>query len=316
MIVCGSFVTKPVSAQTSISPGGVYAGMGAYFIKPVWNTNPAFNAQVPVGGATASVQRDFDYDTDIAPLFFFGASNCASGLGVQGRAWRFEDETDIAGVNSGAVSVDSAGPLGVGGNNSVTAGDALFFGSSLEIDVIDMLGTWALQSNRVTTQFGAGVRYANIEQSYLHFEVPAAAVLVDAIATQHEFEGFGPTIAMENRVPLLGGLSLLADFRASHLFGDSEQVAVQVVDNAVANVGFQNNDAARTIYEMELGGELASQMGRFQVFGQGAFVTQYWQGAGNSANSDLIAPGATDENADKNADLTLYGFRATAGVRF
>src|SRR5438477_12550320 len=106
-------------------------GGGGYFLTARWKTNPAFQTTETVGGVTFTDQTDFDYNLKFAPLVWVGwHADC--GLGIQARAWWYDDDDHLALVNPGGVLVNTAGPLGLD-FISAAAGDSLTFDSSLRV---------------------------------------------------------------------------------------------------------------------------------------------------------------------------------------
>jgi hypothetical protein len=297
---------------TSCCDCGWYVGAGAYFLVPNWKTNPAF-ATSTNGGVTEASQTDFDYDLSFAPLVWIGYRG-PSCFGFEARAWWYDDSETINLTNDGVTAIGSASPLGLE-NLSTTAGDELTFNSSLEIDVVDIIGTYTRQFGIATVDLGTGIRYARVEQQYHHTETPANAE-VDAIDSIHSMEGAGPTFALRGRAALTDRVTLLADFRYSLLFGDFRQRAVSTVNNAVSQVRTYASDDFLGITEIELGGEYLIPSDRVDFFVDGAFVVQYWQSAGNSANNDIIIVSVDTEASDKNCDMAMIGFRLGGGVRF
>jgi len=289
-------------------------GGGVYWFEPHWKTNPAFAAAVTVGALTTTVQTDFDYDYDAAPLVWAAYRN-PHGIGIQGRAWWYDDSASVSAVNDGTITIQSAAPLGLE-NTSTTIGDVNTFESSLQIDVADLLLTYMASSDYGSLELATGTRYARIEQAYRTVEVPAVGGLIDSVDARHDFEGVGPTISLEARLHASCRWTAFAIFRYSVLFGRSEQAALEVADNVLVAARFQENDDLLPIAEVELGLEYAVRIACTELYFQAAFVSQVWQGAGNSSNNELILEIVDPEVLDKNADLGLWGFRSELGVRF
>jgi hypothetical protein len=294
---------------------GWYVGAGGYFLAPSWTTNPAFATSVASGGVTNTTQTDFNYDLSVAPLLWIGyrGPNC---LGFEARAWWLDESESIELTNAGGgIAINSAAPLGLR-NTSTTAGDELTFDSSLEMDVLDLLGTYQSQMGIVTVDLGAGIRYARIEQQYHHTEDPAASALIDAIDSTSSFEGLGPTLALGGRFAATGRLTLLADLRYSILFGDFDQRATSTSDNVLVATRTYTTDDFLQVAEVELGAQYLLPRDCWDFFFDAAFVAQVWQGTGNSANNEIITVLVDPEVSDKDADLALIGFRLAGGVRF
>jgi hypothetical protein len=252
---------------------------------------------------------------EFAP-FVSAAYRTQAGLGVQGRAWWYDDSETLTEVNDGTVTISSAAPLGLG-IESEDLDDVNTFESSLDIDVMDLLVTYRAQSCWGSVELGAGARYTRIQQAYSAILVPAADDL-EVVESGHSFEGLGPSLFLEGRLAATRQLSFFATVRYSFLFGQSEQEATLITDNVLAAERFQENDDLLSIAEFDLGAEYALRLGSAELFVKAAFVSQVWEGAGNSANNDIIAvlDDEEPEVSDKNADLGLWGFRTEAGVRF
>jgi hypothetical protein len=291
-----------------------YVAGGFYHIQPRWKTNPAFSISEGVGGVTTTLQTDFDYDSEFAALIW-GGYRLACGVGIEARAWWYDDSDSLQLVNPGTLTIDSAGPLGLS-NTSTTAGDTLTFESSLEMQVVDLLFTYSGQIGCGCIDVAAGARYARIEQGYNHVETPAAGGLIDTVSSTHSFEGTGPTVALQGRMAVTRRFSLLAGVRYSLLVGSFVQDAQLIDDNVITDVRRYRNDDFRPVAELEIGAEYGLRIACTELFVQAAFVAQNWQGAGNSANNDLVVVNVNSEFSDKNADLLLWGFRTELGLRF
>jgi hypothetical protein len=289
---------------------------GFYYLSPHWKTNPAYSTSLEVGDLTTTTQEDFDYDFEIAP-FVMAAYRAQFGLGIQGRAWSYDDGERLTVVNDGLAEIQSAGPLGLDADSD-TAGEVNRFESSLEIDVVDLLITYLMQFECGSLEFAAGARRARVEQEYNYTQVPGVGGLleIEAIESSHHFEGVGPSFSLEARLDATTRLSFFGTVRYSLLFGQSEQDALRIDDNVLEDVSSQENDDLLTIAELELGAEYTLRICCAELFLRAAFVSQVWGGAGNSSNNDIITVMDDPEVSDKNADLGLWGFRTELGLRF
>lgn len=311
----GDYAANDACLVPSCCDCGWYVGAGAYVLAPRWTTNPAFQRAQSVGGVVTSSQTDFDYGLSAAPLGWVGYRG-ESCLGFEVRGWWFDDSEVIDFTNpSGTLAFNSAAPLGLR-NTSTTAGDVLRYASSLEMDVFDLVGTYQAEFGMGTLDFGAGVRYARVQQRYFTSEDPAANNLLDIIDSSHSFEGVGPTLALRGRAPVTRRLTALADLRYSVLFGEFNHQATSVVDNVLVATRSNSSDDFLNIVELELGAEYVMPWRCAEFFLDGAFVAQVWQGVGNAANNDSIVVLVDPEVSDKNANMALLGFRVGGGVRF
>lgn len=309
---CSSDCCGPSCGQKSCC--GFYSGAGMHYLKPHWKTNPAYLESQTIGGVSLSEQIDFNYNAEAAPLVYAGFRD-QCGLGILGRAWWFDGNDQFNLINSGTVALESASPLGLG-NTSTTAGDSLFYTSSLSMKVVDLLGTYQQSYGRLCLDYGFGARYARVQQRFTHGEDPLADDMIDGVNSVHTFEGVGPSFSFEGRYALTNCFKLLAGMRYSLLYGQSNQFAESIVNSALSAQRRQANDDLLLVFEMELGAEYSKCCGHCEFFIDAAFVAQVWEGAGNSANNDIITVLVDPEVSDKNADLGLWGLRTTIGVRF
>jgi hypothetical protein len=296
--------------------GGLQAGIGFYYIKPHFETNPAYTVSREAQDGTLQIrQSDFDYDYEFAPIIWVGFSNC-DGLGVRARYWWYDNNASTLLGNDGTVGIDSAAPLGLQ-NLSTTNGDVLLFATDLQIKVWDLEVTQAAKVWGWDLLLAGGLRYAHISQSYVHVELPTVGdTLVDAISSGHNFKGIGPTVAAELRRDLGIGLTLYGAARASILFGTGEQNSTQVVNNTPDTFVSTSRDDVMPITELEIGAEFSREMGGSRLFVQAALVSQVWYGAGNAANNEMIPLLVDPEVSDNSSNLGLFGFRIAVGVNY
>jgi hypothetical protein len=286
-----------------------------YYVKPHWETNPAYVVARTVAGVTTTSQSDFAYDYDISPRAWLAYVN-PCGLGVRGRWWTFDDDSTTTFTNpGGGFAIDSAGPLGLQ-NLSTTAGDLLTYSSSLELDVIDLEAIQQFHCGWWSCAASFGVRYARLEQSYSHTEVPTVGA-VDAVQSSHDFEGYGPTAAFEGYCPLgCSNLSLYGSARAALLFGDSQQSSRLISNNVLTNVATTSGFDILPVGEFELGLQWSRPCGTAQWFVNAGMVAQAYFGAGNSANNELIPVLVDPEVSDNHSNLGFFGWTFAAGIDY
>lgn len=290
------------------------AGAGVYYVKPHWETNPAYATTRNIGGVSSTNQSDFDYDYEIAPRAWLSYVD-ACGLGVRGRWWMFDGDSTATLVNNGGLAIDSAAPLGLQ-NLSTTAGDVVTFTSSLELDVIDLEVIQQFRCGWWSCAASFGVRYARLDQTYFHAEVPAPPVLVDAVQSAHDFEGYGPVLGFEGYCPIGCNLALYGSTRGAILFGDSQQSATQIVNNVLSNVAETSRFDVLPVSEFEIGLEWSRHCGAVRWFANAGMAAQIWLGAGNSANNEMIPVLVDPEVSDNHTNLGFFGWTFTAGVDY
>jgi hypothetical protein len=316
----GAFPAESLGCDHCGNRGGFLAGIGFYYVKPHWETNPAYTAvNNLVGGGNPTVIRaeEFDYDYDFAPLIWIGYTN-AEDFGVRLRHWRLDFSQGYNLTNDGLTGIDSAAPLGLQ-NLSTTLGDQLAFESDLNIQVWDAELIQGFQACNWNFLLAGGVRYVHLSQSYNHFELPDNGVgntLVDGGTSGHQIKGFGPTLAVEVRRPVGMGLSVYGSARGSVIFGEAKQRSFQMVNNLPSTIANSDRDDLLPISEYEIGAEFNREMSGMRFFAQAALVGQVWYGAGNAANNEMIPVLVDPEVSDNSSNLGLFGLRFAIGVNY
>ena len=166
--------------------GHFVAGLGFYYVRPHWESNPAFAASYygGNGGGERFVTQlsEFNGDYELAPRMWLGFVT-GSGLGARTRYWRFDgdireelvNEAPTDGgpitVGTGPTQVVSVEPLGVGPVISFgfEGTDSLVFTSGLTLDVLDLEATQEVSSFGCSLLLTGGLRYAHMRQSYNAF---------------------------------------------------------------------------------------------------------------------------------------------------
>lgn len=360
-----SGLSRMPSAQTGLqeirsdlhgpSRGGWFGDLGFYVLKPQWGGgNPAFLSQTltyesedpdaDVIGLTTQ-QIDFDHGADFAPLVQLGYLG-QGGLGVRGRWWTLGSTDTISNrlVDSPTEFelVQFPDMLGAGGAlNFLFLGggpgdETLTFSHDLSMDVLDFEGVWSTELGRTSLLFSAGVRYAQIDQSY-GFSVEGDRFNL----FRQDFDGVGPTTSLQvSRRIGQTHLSLYGLSRGSLLFGESEQRSRFPFfgadpDEFASGFGRTlSSDSIRPVGELEFGANWCHLTGRREFFIESGFVGMVWLDAGNAANSDAIGglnplflsdgfggevaflSALTGGSNNANQDLGLVGMRFSAGVRF
>ncbi len=311
----------PVAGSWDDCGGGCYdftwfAGGGVYWLQPHFENNPAFTtSQLSLNNGnrlTVARQQDFNWEYESGARAWIGYMG-EEGRGGRIRWWRFENGTNlIAGNPDGVDPLTGAGVTITDATGFVLSsrpGDVLTFESELKLDVADLeamkefrLGNWSALGS-------AGVRYAQLRQGYVAtldspnpLRTPAGAIA----RFGHDFDGFGPTLAIELRRPIGCGLTLYGSARTSLLFGDSKQsfTGVQRFTPAgeVATQFFSQRNEVLPVGEIELGLEYSVDCGCCLLVFQGAYVGQIWYGAGSASS--------------QSGNLGFTGMTLTAGIHF
>lgn len=306
--------------------GGLQAGIGFYYIKPVWDNNPALNTTALVAGFTRGRIDDFSYDFDFAPRVWIGIND--GNVGARVRFWTFDDSASLARIDddgAGAAvlyNISSAAPLGISITSSgrVQAPQSVTAVGDLQVEVWDLEGTYTHQVCGFDITYFGGLRYVHMSQSYNAAIVEAnTGILLQALSSGHNLNVAGLTGGVETRRALGNtGLALYGSSRASLLYGHGRQTAVAL--DFLDQTG-EGADASREdllpILEAELGVEYSTCMGSSTLFVQAGLVGQVWFGAGNNSRSsspDVLGPVAGGTISDDN--LGFFGFAVAGGIRY
>jgi hypothetical protein len=318
--------------------GHFVVGAGAYIIKPYFQNNPAFFTRTftettgvnSSSFVTSVTQHDFCWGLNAAPVIWLGyVSEC--GWGVRTRWWLFDQENGGSAIGDRNTTIVSAAPAGIAIQSPppmsplfpTVSTPAMLLASNLKLDVWDFEATRETQVGRWSLLFSGGFRYAHLSQDYrasqtsISETAPGLFILflqirqTDILSSGHNFNGAGPTLAMEARRPLgNSGLALFANLRGVMLFGESkrevsrssitqlfnEAPSVSVVD---AN---SHRDTLLPVAELEMGVEYSRTWGRVRPFLRTGLVAQTWFDAGSA--SSLAG------------DLGFLGLSVTAGLTY
>jgi hypothetical protein len=293
------------------------AGAGIYLIAPNFETNPAVRISTATGVATTTTQRDFTWGSEVAPLAWLAYTR-EDGWGVRGRWYNFDGDSNVSAVHDGSAGLTLIfpDPLGVIGTPTVTTESTFDIQSNLRLDVWDLEATKSLQSGPWTLLVAAGVRYAHMSQDYNFVGVETATGDTATLRSGHNFNGIGPSFALESRRALGGnGLALYGNARGAVLFGTAKQTAFFALADAAGVVTASALNTAQQsdvlpVGELEVGLEYGRQMGHVRVFAQAGFVGQVWWGAGNASNTAIFG------SSDNSSNLGFVGGAFRLGFSF
>jgi hypothetical protein len=337
----------PAVSQSDFSgsdgPGVRLIGdIGFMILTPRWSDNPAyFSGSSPVAKPDLYQQHDFSFGSQFVPQISLGAVS-GGGLGFRVGWWGFAmsstaTATQPAGAELsvfGAASPQQIQDLtnynvftdpGVPGEKGVAVGRLRMqvwdFEAIQEFD----LGQWFLI-------LSGGVRYAHISQDYLAGVFDPSGFLDDGLTSGHNFNGAGPTLAL-NAQRLLGdsGIYLYGKGRGSLLFGRTKQTTTQFEDTpgvddsdgspdtSILATASHTTNAIIPVGELELGVGYRRQMGRAELFIQAGLVAQAWFGAGNLSESSGSADFFINEEhsaINRDGTLGLIGATFKAGINY
>jgi hypothetical protein len=330
--------------------GHIVGGIGAYFLKPRFDQNPAFTRAVETfssGNSNSSStialsSQDFGYDPSVSPLLYFGyVSDC--GLGVRARWFQFDQGSSVTGQNgplapsTGSTTTDSVILVPTGNTfvdlirselfgSAVSSSnpnqvDSLSFTSHLLLQVWDLEATQDLQTGPWSFLFAGGVRYLHMAQRYGMYSkvlVPGGNTdgLLNGDSTfvfDHDFNGVGPTLAIEAERRLgSSGLSLYGTARGAVLFGKANGTEAGIATSVSSNQA--NAVSTSTFVNTESHNKVLPVL-EFEV------GVQYgWTG---TRFSPFIRSGFVGQSyfgagsaTSMDGNLGLFGLSVTAGTHF
>jgi len=296
--------------------GGTWVvGGGVYYMAPFYNNNRAFTTSsttfAATGTATTTGLTNFNNKLQIAPLAFVGYS-WDNGVGIRFRWFQFREDNSAGATLDGTTSVSDAlgnvmtpGPAAKG--TTVTASAHLY------LSAYDLEATYTYACGKWLVIGAAGARYAQINQGYSANATDPAGVAIFNGGSNHNFNGFGPTVALEGHRQICDlGFGVYASARASILFGSghlSNGFSVTALDDptSVSNAGSQVS--VIPVGELEMGGEWTTCWRRFRFFAQVGVVGQIWWGTGNASEPTINSSGSP-------SNLGFIGGVARAGITF
>jgi hypothetical protein len=326
-------------------PFHVVLDAGVEYLKPILDRNTAFvHSQVQtVGRATqlTSGLTSFTFQGQATPRVSLGVF-LDSGWGFRAGWLHFGEGSDTFSLTNfdrtGKTVIRSVPVFGIPGFSSPGSvaqslqvfQDTMSFGSHLETQVVDSdicktfdLGPWHYLVS-------AGGRYTYLSQAYSAVRVNRGKGVAgtsrttitldcDMVTTGHNFDGFGPTGALEVQRSLgRWGLALYGVGRSSVLFGRgrtrSQQITIENFQTVSAGGSTKTTkttvelDASRghdddlPVEELEIGCQWSHSLERLSWQVRVGFVYDLWINAGN----------ATSEQGD----LSFLGLSLTAGLSY
>lgn len=346
----------PVSAEPAPAAGSCwdcnsqrcgpnfYSSWGLLFLKR-GGDNPAYSAydctyQNAIVVNHFTTYQNYDGAKDIAFRGEFGISN-SCGLGARGRWFRYSSDNSTTLVDNDAGNVTgaadgqvidytSASPLNL---NIISQGNGLnpsVFSTSerVRIQMYDLEVTKAINVSHFDLLFSGGVRFAHISQDYSAVDTltnapdqPQFQPIQKILISGHNLNAFGPTVAIEGRVPLSCNFRLYGLNRWSFLCAKGRHTVgvLQLPDpNLTAEFlpptapqfgATATRNTVLPIGEVEIGGEYSMALGSSELFLRGGLYGASFFNAGNSSRSAPTGSQANDT-------LGLYGIALSAGLRY
>jgi hypothetical protein len=315
---------------------GFYGGASLYFLKPFMPNNPAYRRFSGIGGGVPSVDTsDFGWGYQTTPEFWLGWS-APNGLGVRAGYFFFQrvsnsTQTALNAADAGTTFIDpspnltgfpsaSFGSPGIVMTNAGLGTDQLSFQSDLGIRQLDLEVSYARECRRLSLLASAGLRYLHLDQNYVGSLVNATSSAGSGILESqwlsfgHNFDGFGPTAALQGQYRLGDtGLSLYGNLRGSLLVGSSRSygyVDLGVVDpvgvaggnQGITSYTSSHGDHIIPTVELGLGLQYTLLMSGLAPYIRAGLVNKTYFDAGNASS--------------ERGNLSLFGAELSLGLSF
>ncbi len=200
------------------------------------------------------------HDFQVSPRVWLGWDN-ADGLGVRARYWTFDSDATLAFPVANHPPV--FGPID---------GTQSWLGA----DTLDLEATQRGCLGNLEFQLAGGFRYANMETGV---GVYGTAPIPFEAGIDIDFEGVGPTVAIDVRRPIGNrGLALVGSARSSWMYGETDINGSGVLDGIPA--GLYADDHMMQINELSLGVQWSRCLARGgQISVAALWESQAWEWA-------------------------------------
>ena len=271
--------------------GGFYAAFEYVSVTPYASSNTY------LFGQSDSVNYDFDLDSVGTQRYIVGYRSTPCNLGFRARFWHYDEQFAAGGFFDNDAQAFVFNNVGI---DDVDSGNNVVATSEMEIDVLDLEVTKSVGKNTV---IAFGIRNAEFDQRFTAVNI---AVDDSNLTSETDFQGIGPTIAIETAHGITPCLFVYGGLRGSLLFGDKSLVASDGTENAVT----LNSEGLASSLDAELG--VRYHLGCFNV--NAGLEAQYWMDVG-SPNPSGIDTGSSDTDPF-GADIGFLGWKIGAGYDF
>ena len=293
---CGSCTGSWLLGGPASCTGGcgtINAGVELTFLRPHFESNPVASELTSDGDTLESFNVfEFDYQTELSPRVWLEYSaNCNMGFRV--IWWEFDHGAAPESLSPdengfGRITPPDFGDVDL---STTVPGSVYSALTDLRAWTLDIEGTRAFSAGCWTWLGAAGVRYAEIDQSYISNLQNDQGDLQGTIDYAHGAEAFGPTVYLRAERPVWPGVSLFGSVRGSLLFGDSfsELNAIEDLDldDQLRTERFTSRDDLLPIGEVQVGLQVLTPcIGFRQPYFHVALEGQHWGGAGNASSED------------------------------
>lgn len=262
---------------------GLFVGGGLVIARPFVEGATAFSRFTPtVAAGNPATSTTLDYQYDVSPRVWFGYIG-PGGLGLRTTYWQYDHQPNSLSVmDTGAGEQYEAQVFSSAANfaSALTTADGETLGveSGLEVHTLDLEAIYRGRIGRLVYTTGFGARYGGVKHDYLARIVNGTRLLGHNMA----FDGLGPTVAFQGRLPVGWGFSGLANTRFSTLIGAQRE---RIFDENQTSLS-RKVDEVVSVIELQTGVEWAVPIEGGRLFAQTTAEGSMWVG-GNNPQSDL-----------------------------
>ncbi|MCC9605804.1 hypothetical protein LOC68_21100 [Blastopirellula sp. JC732] len=297
---------SPCACAQQPKCGKWYVGYESVFVTPFQSNNTGIIAQ----NDPVIEHIGFDWDMEQSNRIELGYLAPTCGMGWRARYWQFSHSSTFDVDSNNGLTQDEGAIIWASTDDGGTVlglvdVDTAVITQSMDVYVLDLeLQKQATKSFLVS----GGFRYAELDQRY-------RAVTDEGIAaSEMQFQGYGPTIAVEYQKPVYGRLGWYGNGRTSLLFG--KQSFALATDGSDKQLLIDNSAALAGAVEMQLGLKWTSRNGHF--FLKSGLETQYWANVGSPNPSAIYTDDSDEANVDDvmNESLGFVGFTFGGGFQY
>lgn len=272
----------PPCAAGCCDSWGWYGGASVLLMKP--HFKESYEA-VTINALTSSqLLLPFEYDFNANLRLRLGYVG-ESGLGGRVTYTDFGQQAASQALTATATTAHQAQVVTINIPaviSTLAPGDLLATRGRLDTQTVDFDGTLHMAWNDVEIVVAGGLRYASFDQS---FAAEITGVVPQTLNWERSFEGIGPTLAADARVPLIGGLSLVGGGRGALLFGSksltrSVSIVGAPLPQPTNNIALIDADEITPTLGLTLGMEWERRLSRSRFFARGAYEAELWAESG------------------------------------
>lgn len=308
--------------STGVVPaeGGVFASYDLVLLKPVYSNNTAFYTHDTVAGFDeGAILTEFTYDAEASHRVELGYLSSTSNMGWRSRYWFFDTDDSKQSRSDVDVKIGIADDPDIA-IDTISAGSPDFYlaeaRSALHVIDLEAVSKRKIYKNSIT--LAGGIRYASVEHGYYGQDILTGTV-ENTLRTQFNFNGLGPTLALQSRRQLKGSnFGWNVGARSSLLFGNTDAVWERITIGGSSDAIRQDNYFRMLpVAELQCGLDYRRTIGSSRLELGTGFEAQAWFNGGTPLAGGQ--DGATDSDRIStpfDEDMGFIGAYFRGGIRY